>query len=206
MFVIGLTGGIGTGKTQVSNMLEELGAAIINADLLGHEAYRPHTEAWQEVVEAFGKNILAPQGEVDRQKLGAIVFSDPEALSRLNSIMHPRIYRMVEERIAGSEKNGRDVVVVEAALLVEAGWTPLVSEVWVTISSEDRVILRVKGRADLDEEAIRARLRSQMPQSERMNHADAVIDNNGSLENLRDQVRQLWNSRVLAHKENSRQR
>ena len=200
MRVIGLTGGIGTGKTQVSDVLEELGARVINADRLGHEAYSPNTETWHEVVATFGEDVLAPTGEVDRKKLGAIVFNDPHALSRLNAIVHPRIYAMVEERIAELGRNGEDgVVVVEAALLVEANWTALTDEVWVTTSSEDEVIRRLQARNNLDEQAIRDRIDSQMPQSERAKHADVIVCNSGSLAELRDQVRQLWRSRGPAH-------
>ena len=199
MFVIGLTGGIGTGKTQASKLLEELGAAIIDADAVGHEAYRPHTEAWGAVVEAFGQDVIAPSGEVDRKKLGGIVFGDPKALRRLNAIMHPRMYSMVEERIDNLKQMGRDVVVVEAALLLEAGWTALVDEVWSVSASEDRVVRRLARRNNLDQEAVRARIRSQMPQSQRTKQADILIDNSGSLADLRRRIQQLWNSRVPAH-------
>ena len=137
MFVIGLTGGIGTGKTQVSKQLEGLGAATIDADLLVHEAYRPHTETWAAVMEAFGEGVLKPSGEVDRRRLSDIVFKDPGALRRLNTITHPRIKRMVEKGIARLREQGRDVVVVEAALLLEADWRPMFSELWVTTSTED---------------------------------------------------------------------
>ena len=131
MIVIGLTGGIGTGKSQVATILQDMGVEVINADVLGHQVYEPRTEGWREVVEAFGKDVLTPTGEVDRKKLGATVFSDPEALGRLNAIMHPRIYQMVEERLEGLKDEGRQVVVVEAALLVEANWVSLVDEVFI---------------------------------------------------------------------------
>ena len=197
MFVIGLTGGIGTGKTQVSKLLEGLGAAIINADLLVHEAYRPHAETWAAVVEAFGEGILTPSGEVDRRRLSDIVFKDPGALRRLNAITHPRIKRMVEKGVARLREQGRDVVVVEAALLLEADWRPMFSELWVTTASEDQVIQRILGRNGLVEEAVRARIRSQMPQAERVKRADVVIDNSSSLTELTDRVRQFWEARVL---------
>ena len=206
MYVIGVTGGIGTGKTEVSKILECLGAEVINADLVGHEAYEPHTEGWREVVGAFGEEVLAAGGEVDRKKLGAIVFSDPGALKRLNAIMHPRIYGMIEERIETLGRNGWDVVVVEAALLLEANWTTLVSELWVTTSSDTRVVGRLQERNNLDEASIVARIRTQMPQEERVLHADAVIDNSGSLAELKDQVRQLWHARVPTAKEIDRKR
>ena len=199
MRVIGLTGGIGTGKTQVSKLLEDLGAEIIDADLLVHEAYRSHSEAWKAVVEAFGEDVLAPSGEVDRKRLGEIVFRDPQALRRLNAITHPRIKRMVEERIGRLREDGRDVVVVEAALLLEANWRPMFSELWVTTASEDQVFRRLHGRNGLDEEAIRARIGSQMPQAERVKQADVVIDTSGSIAELTDRVRQLWEGRVSPH-------
>ena len=146
MFVIGLTGGIGTGKTQVSRVLGELGAKVINADLLGHEAYRPNTQGWKEIIDTFGEGILALSGEVDRKALGAIVFGDAAALQRLNAIVHPRIYAMVQERIDGLAAKGHEVAVVEAALLVEAGWTDIADEVWVTTSCESAVVDRLRAR------------------------------------------------------------
>ena len=204
MLVIGLTGGIGTGKTEVAGILEELGATVINADLLGHEAYRPHTDGWRDVVAAFGEGVLGSSGEVDRRKLGSIVFGDPEALRLLNAIVHPLIYGMTEERIQALRATGSRVVVVEAALLVEANWVSLVDEVWVTTSPEERAVQRIVSRNNLDEGAVRARIGSQMAQEERVHYADAVIDNSGTLEDLRGRVKELWNSRALAHEEQQR--
>ena len=201
MLVIGLTGGIGTGKTEVSKILEELGAEVIHADILGHEVYRAGTEAWHEVVEAFGEGVLGPTGEVERRKLGAIVFGKPEALQRLNAITHPRIRKMLEERIEGLRRRGKRVVVVEAALLVEANWTPLVDEVWVTATPQDQVIGRLRGRDGLQEADVLARIGSQMVQGHRVERADVVIDNAGSLAELREQVEAIWRRRVLVHRE-----
>ena len=202
MLVIGLTGGIGTGKSLVSRILQEHGATIIDADLVGHEAYTPHTETWQVVVDTFG-DVLAEDGQIDRRKLGGIVFSDPKQLEKLNAIMHPRMYKMIEERIHGHQTGGADTIVVEAAILIEAKWTPLVDEVWVTTAPEDQVIDRIKGRNNMGEEAARARINSQMPSDERARHADVLIDNNGSMSQLKDTVDNLWESRVSANKESS---
>jgi dephospho-CoA kinase len=198
MLVIGLTGGIGTGKSQVSNFLEKLGATVISADLIGHEMVRPETEGWRDVVTAFGREILTPGGEVDRKKLGAIVFSDADSLKRLNAITHPRIYSIIEERLESLDDQGREVVVVEAALLFEAGWTPLVDEVWVVTAPEAQVIRRLQERNKLDEKSIRARFGAQMRQAERVKRADVIMDNGGTLEELEGRVRQLWDSRALA--------
>ncbi len=197
MFVIGLTGGIGTGKTHVSRLLEGLGAAVVNADLLGHEVYTPHSEGWHAVVNAFGDRVVAENGEIDRRALGGIVFSDEESLQRLNAIMHPRIYALAEQRLNALSHEGEKTAVLEAALLIEAKWTPLVNEVWVTVSPEADVISRLQQRNNLDEDAARSRIYSQMPQAERVEHADVVIENNGTLEDLSSEVQNLWNRRVL---------
>lgn len=196
MLVIGLTGGIGTGKSEAARYLVSLGAALIDADLVGHEAYRPHAEAWERVVEAFGEEILQPNGEIDRRSLGAIVFSDPEQLARLNGIMHPLMARMVQERIEAFRSEGSEVVVVEAALLFEAGWDSLVQEVWVTDASEEAVILRLEQRNGMSEEEARKRLSSQMSRSERLERADHVIDNSGDLAKMKRAIDGLWETRV----------
>ena len=116
MLVIGLTGSIGTGKSEAARQLEALGASIISADQVGHEAYTPNTEAWEQVVVAFGDDILQEDGEIDRKKLGAVVFSDPGQLDRLNQIMHPRMARMVSDKIEVLRGQGVGVVVVEAGM------------------------------------------------------------------------------------------
>ena len=197
MFVIGLTGGIGTGKTQVSRLLEELGASIVNADLLGHEVYAPQSEGWHAVVNAFGEQIVSDNGEIDRRALGGIVFSDDSALQQLNAIMHPRIYDLAEQRLKGLADQGVTTAVLEAALLIEAKWTPLVDDVWVTVSPEEDIIARLQERNNMDEATARSRINSQMPQTERVEHADVIVENNASLEDLSDSVKELWNSRVL---------
>ena len=204
MIVIGLTGGIGTGKTTVSKVLQELGAEIIGADESGHEVYRRGTEAWREVVKAFGDGVLTVDGEVDRAKLAAIVFQDRDSLEQLNAIVHPRIRAAVEERLKELEGQGREVVVVEAALLVEANWDSLVDEVWVTIAPEDSVVERTKERNGLDSNAVQARVRSQAPQEEMLMHADAVIDNGGNPEQLRQKVTALWHERLANIKQHKR--
>ena len=190
--VIGLTGGIGSGKSTVSQYLAELGAIIIDADKVGHEAFQPDTEAWHEVVAAFGKQILTPGGEIDRQKLGEIVFAHPDSLSRLNQIMHPRMYDMIEARIEEYRRQAVAVVVIEAAILIEANWTPLVDEVWVTVAPEDMVLERVKKQRGLAENQVLARIRSQLSVEERTKHADVVINNDGKLDEMKVKVREQW--------------
>ena len=190
--VIGLTGGIGSGKSTVSQCLAELGAVIIDADKVGHEAFKPNTEAWHEVAATFGRQILTPSGEIDRKKLSEIVFSQPESLSRLNQIMHPRMHDMIKAQIEEYRRQGVDVVVLEAAILIEASWTSLVDEVWVTVASEATVLERLKKQRGLAEEQTLARIRSQLSLEERVRHADAVINNDGELDEVKAKVKELW--------------
>ena len=194
--VIGLTGSIGTGKSEAARRLEVLGASIISADQVGHEAYTPNTEAWEQVVAAFGDDILQDDGEIDRRKLGAVVFSDPGQLEKLNQIMHPRMARMVADKIEELRDQGVEVVVVEAALLFEAGWDSLVEEVWVTDSTEQVVIERLKQRNGMSEEEARKRISSQMGRTERLERSDYVIENSGDMATLGNTIKELWNRRV----------
>ena len=197
MYVVGLTGGIGTGKSEVARVLKDLGATVINADIIGHEAYRPHSEIWQEVVETFGESVLQVNGEIDRKELGNIIFRDPGARAKLNSIMHPWMARTIEDRIRELGQRGVEAVVVEAALLIEAGWRYLVDEVWVTSAPEEEVVRRVRQRSNLAELDIRRRVNSQMPVTEKLKQADVVLENDGELGELRAQVERLWNDRVI---------
>lgn len=192
MKVIGLTGGIGSGKSTVSRFLGEMGAVVLDADKVGHQAYQPGTETWKELVAAFGEDIVAPDSTIDRRKLGAIVFADPEALARLNRIMHPRMFDMMKARIEEYRGQGTEVVVLEAAILLEANWTPLVDEVWVTVASESIVVQRTRERTGLPEEQIKARIRSQLSNEERSQQAKVVITNDGDLAELRVKVEKLW--------------
>lgn len=192
MRVIGLTGGIGSGKSTVSQYMAELGAVIIDADKVGHEAYKPGTETWQDVVATFGRGVLTPGGEIDRKKLGGIVFNDPQALAKLNQIIWPRMYKMMEAQIEEYRRQEVDVVVLEAAILIEANWTPLVNEVWITVAPEANVLERLKKQRGLAEEQTLARIRSQLSSEERVKHADVVINNDGQIEEVKAKVRELW--------------
>ncbi len=201
MFVIGLTGGIGTGKSEASEVLRELGAEIIAADAMGHETYRHGTNAWQEVVEEFGEGVLGPGGEVDRGTLGSLVFGDKRALERLNAIVHPRIRSKTVKRLLALSERGAEVVVIEAALLLEAGWADLADEIWVTVAPEDVVVQRVARRDGLDAAEVRRRIRSQMTQERRLASADAVIDGSAGIVGMRAQVQALWRERVTDRQE-----
>jgi dephospho-CoA kinase len=192
MKVIGLTGGIGSGKSTISKYLAELGAVVIDADKVGHEAYKPGTPAYNDVVAAFGTDIIDKKGEVDRKKLGAIVFADSESLARLNKIMHFRMREMIEEMIKNYRRQGVDVVVLEAAILIEANWVSLVDEVWVAIASEQAVVKRLNEQRGLAEDQARARIQAQITAKERAKYASAIINNNGNLDEMKAQVKMLW--------------
>ncbi len=192
MKVIGLTGGIGSGKSTVAALLDELGAVIIDADRVGHEVLSPATEAWRQVVAAFGRQILKPDNKIDRKKLGGLVFKSPDALSKLNSIMHPPIRSAIEAQLERYRRQGVAVVVVEAPLLVEAGWTSMVDEVWVTVASEATVLRRLEQGMGLSPAESMARIRSQLSSQERGKYADAVIDTDLGLDELKTKVRGLW--------------
>jgi len=201
MIVIGLTGGILTGKSTVTGMLAEKGAAIIDADKIGHKAYQPQTTVWREVVDAFGDGILKESGEIDRKKLAEIVFSDPKALARLNGIMHPNMHSMIGEEIERLRVEGIDLVVLEAAVLIEANWTDLVDKVWVTAAPEETAVKRLKDRGGLTEEQARARIRSQLSAEERAEHADVIIDTDCELSEVRAKVEKLWGTLRSPRKE-----
>ena len=191
MKVIGVTGGIGSGKSTVSELLAELGAVIIDADEVGHEALRTSAEVQRELVATFGREIITPEGDIDRAKLGEIVFGNPESLSRLNQIMHPRMYDMVKAKLEGYRRQGV-VVVLEASLLIEANWTSLVDEVWVTVAAESTVLRRIKEKFGLSERESLARIHCQLPSEERAKHADVVIDTDCGLDELKAKVKELW--------------
>ena len=196
MKVIGLAGGIGAGKSEVSRILGELGAEVLNADRYGHEVYLPGTDGHREVVETFGEDVLQPNGEVDRRALGGKVFGNPEAMAQLNAIAWPRIRQKIEDGIEEQRQLGTGVVVLDAAVLIEAGWTDAADEVWVVIAPEGDVISRLQARNNLTEEQVRARMASQMSSEERAQHADVVVANDGDLEGLQSKIEELWQERL----------
>jgi len=192
MIAVGLTGGIACGKSEVTAMLAAKGAAVINADLIGHEVYRRGTDEYLQIVAAFGTDVIGQDGEIDRRRLGAKVFDDPAARERLQAIVWPAMRRMMEERLAEFERQGVQIAALEAAVLIEADWLPLVDEVWVVEASPDVARQRLMAYKGLSSSEAQARLDAQISSEERGRHADVVIDNGGSLEETRRQVDRLW--------------
>tara|TARA_Y100000590_G_scaffold263128_1_gene295250 strand:+ start:3078 stop:3680 length:603 start_codon:yes stop_codon:yes gene_type:complete len=197
MLVIGLTGGIASGKTTVSEQLDGLGAEIINADLVGHQVYLPGTDAYKDIIDTWGEDLADPDTkEIIRQKLGGIVFSDPEHLKTLNSITWPRIYDMVDQILDDHRSNDVKVAVLEAAILIEADWTALVDEVWVTAVPVEVASARLQKRNNLTEEQALLRISSQISNEERAATADVVIDTTPSLEQVEATVLGVWAERT----------
>jgi dephospho-CoA kinase len=192
MKVIGLTGGIGSGKSTVAQFLEELGAVILDVDKVGHEALKPGTEVWERVVNEFGKGIVTVSGDIDRAKLGELVFNNPEALARLNRIMHPAMDNMIRAKLEEYQRQGVNVVVLEAPILLEAERTSQVDEIWVAVAPETTVLKRLSERTSLSEQEAKARIRAQLSAEERIKHADVVIDTDCSLDELKARVAVLW--------------
>lgn len=192
MHVIGLTGGIGSGKSTVADILQQQGATVVSADLTGHEVYQPGRPAWQEIVDAFGREVVAPDGTIDRKKLGAIVFSDPKELKRLNAITHPRMKGMMREKLQALRQQGVPVAVLEAALLLDAGWDDLADEIWVTVAPEQVAARRTSERSGISEAQALERIRAQMSNEERKKRANVVIDTDCSMEETRSRAIAEW--------------
>jgi dephospho-CoA kinase len=195
--VIGVTGGIGTGKSTVARILGELGAFVIDADRVGHDVYEPGTRGWEIVVAEFGRGIIAEDGKIDRGKLGALVFADPQRLARLNELVHPLIGGEILRRIeARRATGGRQPIVLEAAVMIEGGWHSFVDELWVVVASPQAVRSRIGRQRGLTLEEVEARINAQLSDAERCRHADVVIDNSGTSEDLRRKLEEIWKDRV----------
>jgi dephospho-CoA kinase len=193
MKTIGLTGGIGSGKSTVAQILAELGAFVIDADKVGHEIYLPGEEAWQQVTAVFGRDILAPDQTIDRKKLGALVFGSDDARKKLNGIVHPLMFQDIDRRIKAKRAEGfAKLIVVEAAILIEANWLPLADEVWLVVANKNAVINRVAMQRGMTAKDTEARIASQLADDERRKHAQVVIKNDGSLEELRQTIATAW--------------
>ncbi len=191
MLLVGLTGGIGSGKSTVARMLEEHGAVVFDADVFARQAVAPGTPGHEAVVERFGSDVLVPGGDIDREALASIVFADPAARRDLETIVHPEVRRMFAE--ATEEFRGTDrVVVFSAPLLVETGMHTAF-EVLVVVSTPAEVqverLLRDRGMA---EEQVRARIDAQAPLEAKAEVADVLVDNEGTLEELERQVDRVW--------------
>ena len=193
MFSIGLTGGIASGKSTAARYLGELGAHVIDADRLGHRAYEPDTAAFKQVFAAFGDTVVAADGTIDRRALGGKVFGQPAELKKLTDIVWPEIQRLADLEMEAQRARQPDgVVVLEAAVMVEAGWQRSLDEVWVVAVEPEVAIERAMARDGLTADEVRARLEAQTSNAERRRHADVLIDNSAGLDQLRAQLDRQW--------------
>jgi dephospho-CoA kinase len=192
MKIIGLTGGIGSGKSTAAKFLAELGAEVIDLDKAGHEALSKSGGAYKKAIREFGEAILDEDGNINRAKLGRIVFEDPRALKRLNSITHPVIDKAVAAKIKECRGRGVKVVVLEAAALLDAGKARQADEIWVTTANEETILKRLKERSGYSEAEAKDRIHSQMTDEERIKKADIVIDTNCTLDELKTRVKAEW--------------
>ena len=189
MTVIGLTGGIASGKSTLSRFAEERGAHVIDADKLGHVAYEPGTDCFRLIVAEFGEDIVAPDGSIDRKKLGARVFAEGSSLTRLTDIVWPEIKKLAINEIADVQADSPNrLIVLEAAVLIEAGWQDIVEEVWTVVVEESVAIERATQRDGVDEDSVKARIRAQIGNDERRAHSHVVIDNSRELLDLQQQL------------------
>ena len=197
--VIGLTGGIASGKSVVTQMLAERGALVIDADKVGHEAYRRDgTGCYDAVVAAFGPEIVGADGEIDRKALGARVFGAPEQRKRLEAIVWPWMRETMDRRLAAIRAEGTPVVVLEAAVLIEADWTPITDQVWVVTVPPQIARNRVTERNGLTAEQADARIAAQLTNAERARRAQVIIDNSGTPDELKQRVTAEWEKLTAA--------
>jgi dephospho-CoA kinase len=193
MYTIGLTGGIGTGKSVVAQVLAEQGAVILDADRVGHEVYLPGRPAYDDIIAEFGAEVVAEDGSIDRKKLGPIVFSSAEKLARLNVITHSRMKEMMREKLAEAGRTGADVAVLEAALLFDAGWDDLTDEVWVTVVDAETAARRASERSGIPIAQVLERIqKAQMASEERIRRSDVVIGTSGTIEDTRRRTLEEW--------------
>lgn len=190
--LVGLTGGVATGKSTVSAMLRALGCVIIDADLLAREVVEPGQPAYREIVEAFGPGVLQPDGRLDRKALGAVVFADPAQRKRLEAITHPRIRERFAARLAELTERGFDgIVIFDAPVMIESGNYRNMDRLVVVTSDEAAQMARQQEREGLSEADARRRIQSQMPLAEKARLADYVIDNSRDLGSTEAQVREV---------------
>ncbi|MEN9939014.1 MAG: hypothetical protein RLZZ387_5593 [Chloroflexota bacterium] len=205
LYLIGLTGGIACGKSTVLAMLAERGAQVIDADRVTHELQRPGEVVYEQIVAAFGAGVLVePGGSIDRRRLGAIVFSDPAALRRLEQLVHPAVHAWIMSWLDSAAHASRGahgpqhapprVAVIDAVKLLEAGWKGMCDAVWVVTCDTEQQVRRLVTTRGMSEEEAHTRITAQPPQESRAAQADVVIDNSGTLEQTQAQVEVAWDA------------
>lgn len=193
MKVIGLTGNIACGKSLVASMFKDLGASVIDVDDIARTIVEPGKDAWTDIVKTFGEAILYANRTINRKALGEIIFNDEEKRTKLNDITHPRIIGAARELVEKYQNEGSDLIIVEAALIVEkGGLKDLIDGLIVVIANQETQFERLTKRDGLSKEEAISRINSQMPTKEKVEYADYIIDNSGTEEETKSQVKNLW--------------
>lgn len=199
--IIGLTGGVATGKSSVARFFEERGVPVIDADQLAREAVRPGSPCLAQLAELFGNGVINPDGTLDRRRVGSIVFGDEEKRRLLEAVLHPEIRHLAEERIARAAAEGQGTLVYMAPLLIEAGVTDRVDEIWVVTVRPEIQLERLMARDGIGPEEAGRIIASQMPLAEKERHGRVVIDNSGTPEETRRLLAAIWDREIAAHHE-----
>ncbi len=196
VYLIGLTGGIACGKSTVLAMLANLGARTIDADRVTHALQAPGKPVYEQIFAAFPEAVPEPGAPLDRRRLAALVFSDPQRLRQLEQIVHPAVRVEIRNFIEAAGRTagpaGRPVVVIDVVKLIESGWAQVCDEVWVVTAPEEQQVERLMATRGMSEAEARQRIAAQTPQAARLAHATVVLDNSGSLEATRAQVEAAW--------------
>jgi dephospho-CoA kinase len=192
MIIIGLTGGIASGKSTVSAKLVKLGAEIIDADCIARAVVEPGQKAWRDIIDTFGEGILHSDGTIDRKKLGTLVFGDDKKRMVLEAITHGEILSRVKQRIIEARNKGKQVAVLDVPLLIEAGWVYLADTIWLVYVERNTQLERLIKRDTITLQEAELRLEAQMPLEVKRKYADIIIDNSGSPEETEAQIMQAW--------------
>lgn len=197
--IIGLTGGIVSGKSTVARMFKDLGAKIVDADKLGHKVILPQGAAWKRIIKIFGKDILQKDQTINREKLGKIVFANQNLLKKLNKITHPEIIKLIKKEISLAKDNSKEekkILIIDAALIYETKIDRLMDKIIVVYLDEEEQLKRLIKRNNLSEKEALQKIKSQIPLKEKIEIADYVIDNSNSLDKTREQVEKIWQNLV----------
>ncbi len=193
MLIVGLTGGIASGKSLVAKVFQDLGAHVIDADKIVHELLEPGQQAWEEVVERFGPEIVFPDKTINRRKLGEIVFNDAEKRAWLNQCLHPKVFAVYTARVKHlCARALHAIIVLDAALLIESGYHKKMDRIVVVYADQEQQLERLTSRDRFSREQALVRIRSQMPLSEKRKQADYVIENTGTREETERQAREIF--------------
>jgi dephospho-CoA kinase len=193
--IIGLTGGIVSGKSTVARMFKDLGAKIVDADKLGHKVILPQGAAWKRIIKIFGKDILQKDQTINREKLGKIVFANQNLLKKLNKITHPEIIKLIKKEISlakDDSKEEKKILIIDAALIYETKIDRLMDKIIVVYLDEEEQLKRLIKRNNLSEKEALQKIKSQIPLKEKIEIADYVIDNSNSLDKTKEQVETIW--------------